>query len=178
MTKLLVFFRVLLILVVALGPATYCYFTLEGIRSSYSAANSDCPSASTVASDVKEPPPVAGTVQKQIETLQTWALALLGGVVVLLATPNLQHFRFTYFNYVLLAPTLGLLGGSIYASLLLLRRTAYLHGVGCFTPTSSINSLLSSQTDFLIWAVVLLALFALWCLVQLSAGWAGDNPSA
>lgn len=178
MTKVFVLLRVLSILVVAIGPAAYCYLTLEGIRSTYASNRTECTTVSAAAPDTKEVPVVVGTIQKQSEVLQNWGLALLGGVVVLLATPNLHQFRFTYLIHLSLAPTLGLLGGSIYASLLLLRRMTYLQGTGCLTPTPSINSLLAEQTVFLLWAVLLLAFFALWCLIERSAGWARvDQPS-
>jgi hypothetical protein len=110
-------------------------------------------------------------MQKQSELLLNWAIALLGGIVAIITTRTLHQFKYIKLLYLLLAPALSLLVGSIWAAQLFQRRLTYLKlhdrtGSGGGT----LNDLLLAQSEYLQYAIWILAFFSVICLIQIVAG--------
>ncbi|MFC5770697.1 hypothetical protein [Thauera sinica] len=123
--------------------------------------------------------PAIPSMQKQSELLLSWAIAIVGGIVALITTKNLHHFKMIRFLYLILAPALSLIAGSIWIAVEFQSRSSYLLLNKCSDFEGTLNKLLLVQTDLFKFSLAALVLFAIICLIQLTLGYVkfGANKS-
>jgi len=156
----------ILLLVTVVSPAG-CWFTrLEGVRARYEA---EC--VAGPAEPQQSPNTSAGisSMKEQSALLLNWALVALGAAIALITTSGTHRFVGIHWLFLLLAPALSFLAGSLWAGLLFQRRVTFLELNGC-PATGTLIDLLLWQSALLQYAVWVMALFALVCLGQIVVG--------
>lgn len=162
---------VLILLIVAIfGPALWWYQRLEGVRARYATECTQGQSTGSTAADISGG---INSMKEQSALLLNWGLVGLGGVIALITTTGTHPFLGIRWLFLLLAPALSLLAGSLWAGLLFQRRVTFL-GLNACRDTGTLNDLLLGQSDLLQYAIWLMAFFAVVCLGQIVLGVA--NP--
>ena len=109
------------------------------------------------------------TIKEQGEYLTNIGLLAFGGAVALITTTRVHRFAGIRWLFLLLAPVLSFLAGSLWAGNLFQRRLAYL-GLNECRDTAALMALSYDQYRFLTYAIWLMAIFGVVCLLQIVAG--------
>lgn len=161
------------LLILLFGPSACYYQRLEAIRDGFSleCRPSSGDAADSEADEDTETEVAAGmaSMTAQNDLLLNWGLAGLGAVIALITTTATHRFLHVHVLYLILAPALSLLAGSLWAGLLFQRRMTYQTLNACFD-TKALNDLLAEQSGLLQYAVGVLGLFAVVCLAQIVLG--------
>jgi hypothetical protein len=110
------------------------------------------------------------SAKEQNGVLLNWAFAALTGTILLVTSSKTHAFKWINPLFLLLGPALSLLLGSLSAGLVFQRRVTFLE-LHQRPVDRSLNDLLLTQSNLLEYAVGVLAVFALICLVQIVGGW-------
>lgn len=152
-----------LLTVGVLGPGLWWAGQLNAVRAHYAA---ECPVPPKLVDDWSV---AKSSMKEQSALLLSWALAATGGVIAIIITATVHSFRVIRLLYLLLAPALSLLSGSMWAAVLFQRRVTFLELNHCSVGGTA-NDLLLEQGSLLQYAVSILALFAIACLAQIVTG--------
>lgn len=113
----------------------------------------------------------------QSALLLNWTLLLMGGLVALATTTKSHPFKHARWMFLLLAPALSFLAGSAWAGLRFQRRLTHLvlnHCLGL----STAGEHLKTQSDLLMYAVIITALFTFVGLTQIVMGFTDATESS
>jgi len=155
------------LLLIALGaPIGVWTNVLESVRDGYDV---ECPEV-TAAEQVQGDRSIGrDSMKEQNALLLNWAFVALAGTIALITTTGTHPFKWIQWLFLLLAPALSLLVGSLWAGLLFERRATFLEVNQC-AATGTLNDLLLAQSNLLAYAVLFLGSFALLCLTQIVVG--------
>lgn len=160
----------LLVLVIALAaPSRYWWTRLENVRDKYEI---ECGRTSEGTPKTLEDLTGKGTdsMKEQSALLLSWAFGILGAAIALVTTTGTHRFEGIRVLFLILAPALSFLTGSLWAGLLFQRRLTWLQLNDC-AARGTLNDLLLAQNELLRYAICALAVFALACLLQIVMGW-------
>jgi len=158
---------VALVLAALGGPAIYAYLRIGEVERAF---DKPCVKVTELENDQADWIPAIPSMQKHSELLVSWAIAISGGIVALITIRTLHQFQTIRFLYLLLAPALSFIIGSIWAAVAFQSRASYLLLNRCADSEGTLNGLLLVQTDLFQYSLATLVIFALVCLIELILG--------
>ena len=145
----------------------YCFNQVETIRDTYQNENIG------VIEDGREDKSQKYALERlliQSNGLQSWALVLISGLIAISITTKVHKIKHINRMFILNGTAITLLAASLYAGLVLQRRGNYFTWLNNYNDLETINSFLYLQQQYLVYAVALLSLMALYFISNIVVG--------
>lgn len=107
---------------------------------------------------------------KQSDTYVSWAGLILAAFIGIVMTTRVHHAPLLTWIYLFLAPAVGFLLAILYCGLVFQGRLTYLTVKNNFAAWDSLAELVTLESNYLKFAVLLLGGFSLWFLVSIVLG--------
>jgi hypothetical protein len=153
----------IVLVITIIAPSWYWWARIESVRDK----NEVCETVPLIPEDRIET--ATDSMKEQSALLLNWAFVALGAIIALLTTTRTHRFTHIRMLFLILAPALSLLTGSLWAGVLFQRRLTYLQLNGC-TERQTLMDLLLAQSNLLNTAICVLATFSFLCLLQILKG--------
>lgn len=159
--------RVILLLALLVATGLLSYSSLESVRERYQGTVVEMVETGKEVASHKS---AAAVILKQEETFQSWAVLVLAGIVAILVTTKIHRAPGVSWAYLPLGPAAMFLLVSLNAGWVVTKRYAYLVAKNNFSDFANLSALLECQSDFFLYAITCISLFAGWFLFQIVIG--------